>query len=61
VSDGHVVQTSDWQNAHLGIREDGSMVAGYITAAMAAGVNANGSVAPFAQLIGGAIWLVCAH
>lgn len=56
VSDGALVQTSEWQNVHLGVREDGSLLAGYITAAMAAGINT--TQAPFAQLIGGAVWLV---
>lgn len=54
VSDGRVVQTSnDEQNANFGIREDGSIVVGYIPDSEI--VN---STNPFRQLVAGVLWLV---
>ena len=54
VSDGRLVQTSqDEQNANFGIREDGTIVVGYIPDEEIM----NGTV-PFRQLVTGVIWLV---
>ena len=54
VSNGRIVQTSeDEQNANFGIREDGTIVVGYIPDKEIL----NGSV-PFRQLVTGVIWLV---
>eukprot|EP00911_Craspedida_sp_UC1_P002806 UC1_evm1s2053 len=36
VSDGHIVQKTSYQNANLGIREDGSLVTGYLSTEMIA-------------------------
>lgn len=54
VSDGKVVQTSnDEQNANFGIRQDGSIVVGYIP-----DQEILNSSNPFRQLVSGVIWLV---
>ncbi len=54
VSDGRVVQVSDRMNANFGIRQDGSVVVGYISPEEVR----KGS---FRQLVSGVIWLVRNH
>ena len=54
VSDGRIVQTANNdQNANFGIREDGSIVVGYIPDEEVAN-----ETNPFRQLVSGVIWLV---
>ena len=54
VTDGHIVQTSnDEQNANFGIRQDGSIVVGYIPDS-----EIRNTTNPFRQLVTGVIWLV---
>lgn len=54
VSDGRIVQTSnDEQNANLGIRQDGTIVVGYLP-----DEEITNLTNPFRQLIAGVIWLV---
>ena len=54
VSDGRVIQTSnDEQNANFGIRQDGSIVVGYIPDS-----EIRNTSNPFRQLVTGVIWLV---
>lgn len=51
VSDGRMVQSTNEQNANFGIREDGTIVVGYISEEEIL----NGS---FRQLVSGVLWLV---
>ena len=54
VSDGRLVQTAGTvRNANFGIREDGSMVVGYLSEA-----DVCNQSNPFRQLVTGVIWLV---
>ena len=54
VSDGRVVQTSGGsQNANFGIKEDGTIVIGYIP-----DEEIYDTINPFRQLIAGVVWLV---
>ncbi len=54
VSDGCLVQTSnDEQNANFGIREDGSIVVGYLSDS-----EIRNMTNPFRQLVTGVVWLV---
>ncbi len=54
VSDGRLVQTSgDEQNANFGIRQDGTIVVGYLPDS-----EISNSSNPFRQLVTGVVWLV---
>ncbi len=54
VSDGRLVQTSgDEQNANFGIRQDGTIVVGYLPDS-----EIQNSSNPFRQLVTGVVWLV---
>ena len=54
VSDGRIVQTNNnEQNANFGIRQDGTIVVGYIS-----DEEILNSTNPFRQLVSGVIWLV---
>lgn len=54
VSDGRIVQTADnQQNANFGIREDGTIVVGYIP-----DDEVKNATNPFRQLVTGVLWLV---
>ena len=54
VSDGRIVQTADnQQNANFGIREDGTIVVGYIP-----DEEILNTTNPFRQLVTGVVWLV---
>lgn len=54
VSNGHLVQSSEGvQNANFGIREDGTIIVGYISEE-----ELHNSSNPFRQLVTGVIWLV---
>lgn len=54
VSDGRLVQTSgDEQNANFGIRQDGTIVVGYLPDS-----EIRNSSNPFRQLVTGVVWLV---
>lgn len=51
VSDGRIVQSTSEQNANFGIRQDGTIVVGYISEEEVLGGN-------YRQLISGVLWLV---
>ena len=54
VSDGRIVQTTgNQQNANFGIREDGTIVVGYIP-----DEEVRNTTNPFRQLVTGVVWLV---
>lgn len=54
VSDGRIVQTADnQQNANFGIRDDGTIVVGYIP-----DDEVKNTTNPFRQLVTGVLWLV---
>ena len=54
VSDGRVVRTADnEQNANFGIREDGTIIVGYIP-----DDEITNTTNPFRQLVTGVVWLV---
>lgn len=53
VSDGKVIQNTGLQNANFGVRQDGSIVVGYLSHEDVAN-QAN----PFVNLVAGVIWLV---